>query len=161
MCRWRKTKEHWSADSGAQGDAGLDEQRPGEQATDHQTALLTLLTLLAGRMAHEKRKVREWQWRLLGLGAGFGLCVPISQESEGGTEASGSTKTSSAVGEMSKRQATPQWASNGPKWPWLHQAPPHRPLEASQAWLRSTLQNLGGKATCGRESLLWQPCDTR
>lgn len=78
----------------------------------------------------------------LALGAGFGLCVPISQESEGGTEAPGSTKTSAAVGEMSKRQAAPQRTSNGPKWSWLHQAPPHRPLEASRAWLRSTLRDL-------------------
>lgn len=55
----------------------------------------------------------------LALGAGFGLCVPISQESEGGTEAPGSTKTSSAVGEMSKRQAAPQRASTGLKWPQM------------------------------------------
>lgn len=55
-------------------DAGLDEQRPrraGDQTRRPDGPVkLTLLTLLAasGRVAHEKRKkVREWQWRLLGF----------------------------------------------------------------------------------------------
>ncbi|KAG8425602.1 hypothetical protein J3458_002287 [Metarhizium acridum] len=104
-----------------------------------------LLTMSAGRLgrqtAHEKRKqVRGWQWHLLGLGADAGLCVPVSQESERGPEASGLTKTSPAFGEMSKRQASPQRPSNGPEWSWLHRASPRRPLEASQVWRQSSLR---------------------